>query len=76
MYNHRRLARDYINDSSLTNFWNVVTEAKLSNIDRKIIDLRFVKGLSLQEISDETGYSIGKINNVICKTYNKISKLI
>lgn len=72
----RRLARDYLNDASLSDYWDVVREAKISNADKAIIDARFVEGLSIGQIAMQFNYSEEKVKAVIQKSYDKIARLI
>lgn len=76
MDNQRQLARDYLQDSSLTNFWTIVNEAKISDEDKQILDLRFVKGYKIQEIAAELYMSVGKVNATIKDAYDKVARLL
>lgn len=76
MRDNRTQARDYIDGLSKTSFWEIVNEAKISDRDKKLLDARFVRGLSYQEIEEELHLTQGTIRNKIQKTYDKISKLI
>jgi len=76
MNTNRRLARDYLNDASLTDFWAVVTQAKISDDDQQVLDLRFVKGWSYTQIAQELCISPEKVKKTISKAYEKIARLI
>lgn len=76
MKDNRTQARDYIDGLSKTNFWEIVNEAKISDRDKPLLDARFVRGLSYQEIEDELHMTQGTIRNKLQKTYDKIAKLI
>lgn len=76
MRNNRTQAKEYIDKLSLSSFWDIVNEARISDNDKKLLDARFVRGLSYQEIEDELHISQGTIKNKIQKAYDKISKLI
>ena len=76
MNTNRRLARDFLNEASLTDFWDVVTEAKISDSDQQILDLRFVRGMTYTQISQRLNISPETVKQTIAKTYEKVSKLI
>lgn len=76
MRTNRRLARNYLDDSSLTNFWDIVREAKILKQDYQILEARFVDGDSIVEISQKYGYTEEKINRVIATAYDKVSRLL
>lgn len=70
------MTKDYLEGSSLTNFWDIVREAKISKEDQSILDARFVEGLSIVEISVKYNCSVEKVNKVIKKSCDKIYKLL
>lgn len=76
MNTNRRQARDYLNNASLDTFWDVVAQAKISDDDQKILDLRFVRGWSYTQISMELCISPEKVKQTIQKAYDKIAKLV
>ena len=76
MHTSRKLARGLLNDSSLTNFWEIVHEAKIPKEDQEILDARFIRGESITKISLEQNYSVEKVNWVIKKAYDKVYNLI
>ncbi|MER2190635.1 MAG: sigma factor-like helix-turn-helix DNA-binding protein [Solibacillus sp.] len=47
---------------------------KLQGLEYKIAKLRFIEGLSYQEIADKLGYSYGHIRNVVSKGDNEMTK--
>ncbi|MER2191325.1 MAG: sigma factor-like helix-turn-helix DNA-binding protein [Solibacillus sp.] len=49
---------------------------KLQGLEHKIAKLRFIEGLSYQEIADKLGYSYGHIRNIILKDDNDMTKRI
>ncbi len=73
---NRRLARDYIDRASLTDFWDIVNEAKISDEDKKILDAKFVRGHSYTQIADDMHISPEKVKSIIQKAYDKISRII
>ena len=76
MYTTKKVARDYLTDCSLTDFWTVVREAKISEADMEILDARFVKGHSIVRIAMDLGYSEDKVKQTISKSYDKVYNLI
>lgn len=76
MNTNRKLARELLNDSSLTNFWEIVHEAKIPKADQEILDARFIRGESITKISLEQNYSVEKVNRVIQRAYDKVYNLI
>ena len=76
MIKSRRRARDYLDDSTTTNFWSVVNEIKISPEEQKILDERFIKFKSITKIAEEHNCSEERINKLIAKTYDKIFKLM
>lgn len=47
---------------------------KLQGLEYKIAKLRFIDGLTYQEIADKLGYSYGYIRNVVSKGDNQMTK--
>lgn len=47
---------------------------KLQGLEYKIAQLRFIEGLTYQEIADKLGYSYGYIRNVVSKGDNQMTK--
>ena len=47
MIKSRRQARDYLDDSTTSNFWDIVDEIKISPEEQKILDERFIKFKSI-----------------------------
>lgn len=47
---------------------------KLQGLEHKIAKLRFIEGLTYEEIADKLGYSYGYIRNVISKGDNQLTK--
>ena len=76
MHTSRKLARGLLNDSSRTNFWEIVHEAKIPKADQEILDARFIRGESITKISLEQNYSVEKVNRVIQRAYDKVYNLI
>ncbi len=76
MIKSRRQARDYLDDSATSNFWDIVDEIRISPEEREILDERFIKFKSITKIADEHNCSEERINKLIAKTYDKIFKLM
>lgn len=76
MIKSRRQARDYLDDSTTSNFWDIVDEIRISPEEREILDERFIKFKSITKIADEHSCSEERINKLIAKTYDKIFKLM
>lgn len=76
MLTHRRQARDYLNKSTRTDFWEIVNEVKVGDRAKIILDLRFARGWSIAEIARKTGYSEEKIDDVIKEAYDRVANLL
>ena len=76
MIKSRRQARDYLDDSTTSNFWDIVDEIRISPEEREILDERFIRFKSITKIADEHNCSEERINKLIAKTYDKIFKLM
>lgn len=76
MYDVRKKARNWLCSSTLTSFRAMLKEVKLTDEDAAILDMRFIKGLSIAQIASKTNCSIEKVNKVIRQSYDKIAKLI
>ena len=76
MIKSRRQARDYLDDSTTSNFWDIVDEIKISPEEQKILDERFIKFKSITKIAEEHNCSEERINKLIAKTYDKVFQLM
>ena len=76
MIKSRRQARDYLDDSTTSNFWDIVDEIRISPEEREILDERFIKFKSITKIAKEHNCSEERINKLIARTYDKIFKLM
>mgnify|MGYP003546769315 CR=1 FL=1 len=47
---------------------------KLQGLEHKVAKLRFIEGLTYEEIADKLGYSYGSIRNVVSKGDNQLPK--
>jgi len=68
----RRIARDFLTGSTLTDFRQIVEEAKIPEIYREVLDARFIEGKSVNAISMEYGYSVETVNRIIAAGYDKV----
>lgn len=76
MFSIRRITRKALQDSTLTDFHSLVKEAKISDEITEILELRFVRGLSIVQIADRQHCSVEKVNRSIKRAYDKIFKLL
>lgn len=76
MFSIRKKARKVLQDSTLTDFRSLVKEAKISDEITEILELRFVKGLSIVQIADKQHCSVEKVNRAIKTAYDKIFRLL
>lgn len=76
MDKRRKLARDYLEDATLKNFWDVVHRAKINDKEKEILDLRFVRGLSITQIALRLNWSPEHIKNAIKRSYDKVAHLL
>lgn len=76
MFSIRKKARKVLQDSTLTDFHFLVKEAKISDEIAEILELRFVRGLSIVQIADKQHCSVEKVNRAIKTAYDKIFRLL
>ena len=57
-------------------FHSLVKEAKISDERTEILELRFVKGLSIVQIADRQHCSVEKVIRGIKTAYDKIFRLL
>lgn len=76
MFSIRKKARKVLQDSTLTDFHSLVKEAKISDEITEILELRFVRGLSIVQIADKQHCSVEKVNRAIKTAYDKIFRLL
>lgn len=76
LFSIRKKARKVLHDSTLTDFHSLVKEAKISDEITEILELRFVRGLSIVQIADRQHCSVEKVNRSIKIAYDKIFKLL
>lgn len=73
---HRKQAKEYIDSTNKTNLIYVIEELNLDEDKRKVLDLKFIKGLKNYQVAMETNRSLENVNNIVGKAYDKVFKLI
>lgn len=76
MHENRRKARDWLNGASLTDFTELIHEAKIPDEDMTILNLKFVHGYSNIQIAVTENLSVDKVNKAVKKAYDKIARLL
>lgn len=76
MFSLRRRARELLANSTLKNFNDIVYAAKIADDDLKILELKFVRGYSNVQIAQHCNCSFEKVNYIIKRSYDKISRLL
>lgn len=72
----RKIARAFLTDSTLTDFRQIVEEAKIPEPYIKILDAKFIYGKSVNAIALECGYSVETVNRIIATGYDKVYKAL
>ena len=73
---HRKLAKKFLNESTLTDFWDIVKEAKITTLDMAILDAVFIDGKSMVQVSMEQGYSVEKVKTTLQRGYDKVYRVL
>ena len=73
---HRKLAKKFLNESTLTDFWDIVKEAKITTLDMEILDAVFIDGKSMVQVSMEQGYSVEKVKTTLRRGYDKVDRVL
>ena len=73
---HRKLAHKFLNESTLTDFWDIVKEAKITTLDMEILDAVFIDGKSMVQVSMEQGYSVEKVKTTLQRGYDKVYRVL
>ena len=76
MYSQRKIAKNYLNKATLSDFWDIVREAKITKENQKILDERFVDGLSITQIAQKENCSEEKVKKIITQSYDRVYKLL
>lgn len=73
---HRKQAKEYIENTNKTNLIYVIEELNLDEDKRKVLDLKFIKGLKNYQVAMETNRSLENVNNIVDRAYDKVFRLI
>ena len=73
---HRKLAKKFLNESTLTDFWDIVKETKITTLDMEILDAVFIDGKSMVQVSMEQGYSVEKVKTTLQRGYDKVYRAL
>ena len=73
---HRKLAKKFLTESTLTDFWDIVKEAKITTLDMEILDAVFIDGKSMVQVSMEQGYSVEKVKTTLQRGYDKVYRVL
>ena len=73
---HRKQAKEYIENTNKTNLIYVIEELNLDEDKRKVLDLKFIKGLKNYQVAMETNRSLENVNNIVGRAYDKVFRLI
>ena len=76
MIPNRQRARDYLDRTPRSDFWEIVNEAKISDEDKAILDGKFLHGYSYQKIGDCVGLTEDGVKKRIAKIYDKVFELL
>ena len=72
----RKATRNWLIESAATPFDEIVKEAKITPLQKRIIYARFVEGKSRVEISLEQNISVECVRDQIAKAYDNISNVL
>lgn len=76
MINNRKLAREWLARSTKTEFNNVIEESNITDKQREIVLLKFLRGHSNIQISLELHCSVETIRDEMARAYDKVYKVI
>lgn len=76
MHESRRKARDWLNDSTKGDFYQMLEQVKLSDDDIQILDEKFIHGKSNVQIAQSANCSVETVNRIIKKAYDKVARLL
>lgn len=71
-----RNARDWVTNSTRSNFFDVIQEAKISPRQMQIIEMRFVKGLMNFQIASELNISEKTVEKEISAAYKAVNRVL
>lgn len=76
MLDKRKSTREYLADTSRTEFYEVIKEAKLSPRQEGILEMKFVKDLTYIQIAFYFNVDVNTIKRDVKKAYDKVAKLL
>lgn len=76
MYERRRKARDWLNDSTKDDFLKMLEQIKMSDEDMRILDEKFIRGKSNVQIAQQENCSVDTVKRAVKKAYDKIARLL
>lgn len=71
-----RNARDWVTNSTRSNFFDVIQEAKISPRQMQIIEMRFVTGLMNFQIASELNISEKTVEKEISAAYKAVNRVL
>lgn len=71
-----RNARDWVTNSTRSNFFDVIQEAKISPRQMQIIEMRFVTGLMNYQIAMRLNVSVKTLESDLRFTYRAVSRVL
>lgn len=77
MDGHRKTARQYLADiPTLESYYDLVEKVKLTDTERRLCDMKYLRGMSLIHIGEELGYSEIQMKRIHQKILRKLTRLI
>lgn len=76
MLQEHLLARRFLRDCSLSQYNEIVTEAKITPTDKKMLDAYILKGTPEYRIAMDMGLSANCVQKHLCDCYKHVFKLI
>lgn len=76
MFSWRHTAREALEAAPLTDFHELIREAKISDEDAEVLVAKFVHGQSNVQISTSQHLTLEKVNRVLKKSYDKVFRLL
>ena len=76
MLKEHLVARRFLKDCSLTKYNEIVTEAKITPLDRQMLDAYILKGTPEFRIAMDMGMSANCVQKHLCDCYKHVFKLI
>lgn len=76
MHDNRKIARQWLNEATRNEFYQILHDAKISDDDMTILDLKFIHGYSNVRTALEANVSIDQVNYTVKRVYDKIARLL